>query len=117
MYSEQLIIDCLNLNCNFMGFESPKNYKKNYEIIAFTAIKAKVHTNAVYLARYNTQKYNDEISRILNNKCIKEQNNKIKTAFIAYSTLDFNIKSNIDECKIFKYNELEEYIFIAYEID
>jgi hypothetical protein len=117
--NNELYNDCQILNCSFIGFASPKNYKDKYDIIAYTALKARVETNAVYLARYNHSEAITRINLIKNNICINSKN-KFKydnTAIIAYEKNLASKQVNINDCRLFTYNDLNEYVFVAYKIE
>ncbi len=117
LYSQTMIEDCIKFNCKFIGFDSPQNHKKKYEIIAYTALKSSVETNAVYLARYDSIKYKNDISNIINKNCIKDDyETKKHTAIIAFDKKDLN-KFYIQGCSLFNYENLSEYSFAVFEIE
>ena len=87
---QEVLEFCKINNCVSIDFFSPAQAKRGYEIIAFTAYQLSIPTNAIYLARFNTEKANEIKLRNMKNIC----DNKNKVLILSkeeFNQLNFNL--------------------------
>jgi len=97
---------CAISNCRSVDYLTPTQAKIGYEVFAYTAYKLSIPTNAIYLARFNTEKANEISSRNMKNICDN------KNTVLILSKEEFN-GLNFDLCKISKIKSIYSNDFIT----